>query len=195
MNKTPIALAVSALLYGALSQARTLDISIGYRMSAGFAGDVNRFHPASIVPRLMDAANPIRQYGDPCILGAANSVRGFIAADVTTPVKIRGILVRPQVTQAISATMTSTIGGGTPPTGAAPVDILEQGYGMAKCNNVAAGSPVMGGAVYIWVAASAGSDVQGGFRGAANASAVLVSNAEWMSPPDANGVAEIRITQ
>lgn len=192
MNKSLIALAVSALLYKSVA-GRTLDISIGYRMGAGYPGDVNRMHPASIVPRLQDAANPVRLFGDPVILGASNSVRGLIASDTTTPMKIRGVCVRPAIAQPATGGMTQTLGGGAPPQGAAPIDVLEDGHIMVKCNNIAAGSPVLGGAVYVWFAASAGSDVQGGFRAAANASAALVSNAEWASPPDANGIAELRV--
>lgn len=191
MKKSLIALAVSQLLHRSIP-SRTLDISIGYRMNAGFAGDVNRMHPASIVPRLMDAANPIRLYGDPCTLGASNSVRGFGAGDAALT-RIRGVLVRPAIAQINTGGMTQTIGGGTPPQSAAPVDIIEDGHVMVKCNNVGAGAPVLGGAVYVWFAASAGSDVQGGFRAAANASAILIGNAEWASPPDANGIAELRV--
>jgi hypothetical protein len=192
MKKTLIALAVSQLLHRSIP-ARTLDISIGYRMGAGFAGDVNRMHPASIVPRLMDAANPLRLFGDPCTLGAANSVRGFIATD-TALTRIRGVLVRPAVAQINTGGMTQTIGGGTPPQGAAPVDIIEDGYVMVKCNNVAAASPVLGGAVFVWVTASAGADVQGGFRAAASGvNTIAIGNAEWASPPDANGIAELRV--
>lgn len=192
MKKSLIAMAVLALLTG--PRARTLDIAISYRMGAGFAGDVNRMHPASIVPRLMDAANPIRLFGDPCTLGAVNSVRAFLATD-TALTRIRGVLVRPAVAQINTGGMTQTIGGGTPPQGAAAVDIIEDGHVMVKCNNVGAGAPTLGGAVYIWIVASAGSDVQGGFRAAAGGVSAIgpIVNAEWASPPDANGIAEMRV--
>lgn len=192
MNKSLIALAVSALLHNT-QRARTLDISIGYRMGAGFPGDVNRFHPASIVPRLMDAANPIRLFGDPCTLGTANSVRGFIATD-TALTRIRGVCVRPSIAQPSTGGLTTTIGGGVPPQGAAPVDIIEDGHVMVKVNNVAAGSPVLGGAVFVWIVASAGADVQGGFRAAASGvNTIAIGNAEWASPPDSGGIAELRL--
>lgn len=191
MKKSLIALAVSQLLRGALF--RTLDVAITYRMGAGYPGDVNRMHPASIVPRLMDAANPIRLYGDPCTLGAANSVRGFLATD-TALTKIRGVLVRPAIAQPTTGGMTQTLGAGTPPQSAAPVDIIEDGYVMVKCNNVGAGAPTLGGAVFIWVVASAGSDVQGGFRAAASGvNTIAIANAEWASPPDSAGIAEMRV--
>lgn len=193
MKKSLIALAVSQLLHPAYVTGRTLDISIGYRMGAGYPGDVNRMHPASIVPNLMDAANPIRLYGDPVTLGASNSVRGFIATD-TALTKIRGVLVRPQVQQVNTGGMTSTFGVGGPTASAQPVDILEDGHILVKCNNVGAGSPVKGGAVFIWVVASAGNDVQGGFRAAASgANTIAITNAEWYGPPDSSGIAEMRV--
>jgi hypothetical protein len=159
MKKSLIALAVSALCYGT-NRSRTLDVAITYRMGAGFPGDVNRMHPASIVPNLMDAANPIRLYGDPCTLGAANSVRGFLAGDAALT-RIRGVLVRPAVAQPTSGGMTQTFGTG---------------------------------AVFVWVTASAGADVQGGFRAAASAgNTAAILNAEWYSPPDSGGIAELRV--
>jgi hypothetical protein len=192
MKKSLIALAVSALCYGT-NRSRTLDVAITYRMGAGFPGDVNRMHPASIVPNLMDAANPIRLYGDPCTLGAANSVRGFLAGDAALT-RIRGVLVRPAVAQPTSGGMTQTFGTGAPPQSAVPVDIIEDGHVMVKCNNVAAASPVKGGAVFVWVTASAGADVQGGFRAAASAgNTAAILNAEWYSPPDSGGIAELRV--
>lgn len=193
MKKSLIALAVSALLQGTFVRARTLDISIGYRMVAGFPGDVNRMHPASIVPRLQDAANPVRLFGDPATLGASNSVRGFIATD-TALTRIRGVCVRPAVAQPNTGGLTQTFGVGSPPQSAAPIDLIEDGYVMVKCNNVAAGAPTLGGAVFVWITASAGADVQGGFRAAASgANTIPIGNAEWVSPPDANGVAELKL--
>jgi hypothetical protein len=51
MKKSLIALAVLAAYCAAAgSRARTLDAAITYRMGAGYPGDVNRAHPASIIP-------------------------------------------------------------------------------------------------------------------------------------------------
>jgi hypothetical protein len=194
MKKSLLALAVAAALYGAGSRARTCDISISYRMGAGMIGDINRTHPFSAVPRLMDAANPIRLYGDPCLVGANNAMRAVLTSDQATATKIKGILVRPYPTSQTTGGMSATIGAATPPTSAVPIDILEDGHMMVKCNNFAANAPGMGGAVYVWAAASSGNHVLGGFEAAATAGSTFpVANAEWTSPADSNGVAEIRV--
>lgn len=197
MKKSFISLAVLALLGGAAVSARTrtLDAAFTYRMGAGFPGEVNRTHPASIVSGLMDPTTPIRLYGDPCVISTANnSYRGLLAADQATVTSIAGILVRPYPVQQTSGGMSSSLGAATPPQERAAVAVLEDGYAMVKCNNTGAGAPTKGGAVYVWCAASAGSDVLGGFRAAASAgNTILLTNAEWASPPDASGIAEIRV--
>lgn len=195
MKKTLIALAVSALIAGStLVRARTLDAAITYRMGAGFPGDVNRAHPASIVPRLQDSANPVRLYGDAVNYSAtANKIRGFLVGD-TAATKLRGVLVRPASISQTTGGMTATFGTAVPPQGDVALDIIEDGYVLVKCNNVAAGAPQIGGAVFVWCAVSAGNDVQGGFRGAASAgNTAAIANAEWASAADSNGIAELRI--
>lgn len=196
MKKSLIALAVLAACGAAsFARARTTDISFTYRMGAGFPGDVNRTHPASILPGLMDTANPIRLYGDPCVINnAANTYRGLLVGDQATVTSIAGLLVRPYPVQQTSGGMSSAIGAATPPVGPAAVDILEDGYAMVKCNNFAANAPALGTAVYVWCAASAGNHVLGGFEAAATGgSTILLTNAQWMSPADATGIAEIRV--
>lgn len=194
MKKSLIALAVLAAYSAAAgSRARTLDAAITYRMGAGYPGDVNRMHPASIIPGLQDPANPVRLYGDPVLLGANNSYRGYIAGD-TTAAKIKGVLVRPGNISQTSGGMSAVFGVAAPPATSGTVfDIIEDGHVLVKCNNLAAGAPVKGGIVYVWFAASSGNDVQGGFRGAASASAIALTNAEWTGPCDANGIGEIRV--
>lgn len=202
--KTFKTLPIVAALAGAFAQmsrkrARTQDNnSFTYRMGAGFPGDVNRTHPASILPGLMDATSPIGLYGDPCLIdGTSHNYRAFIAGDGSaTPTKLAGVLVRPYPTQQQSGGMTSTIGTGSPPTGtpATPIDVLTMGYIMAKCNNFGVNAPVKGGAVFVWCAASSGAHVQGGFEAAANSTnTVPVTNAFWNGPTDANGVTEISV--
>ena len=56
------------------------------------------------------------------------------------------------------------------------------------------GTPTKRGPVYIWCSASGGGHVQGGFEAAFDADdTVLVSNAYFNGPPDANGITELRI--
>lgn len=194
MKKSLIALAVAAACFGESVRAMTHDAAFTYRMGAGFPGDVNRTHPADIVARLQDAANPIRLYGDPAMLGAGSAFRGVIVADQAASTKIKGVLVRPYPVSQTTGGMTATIGAATPPQIAVPQDIIEAGFVMTKCNNFAANAPALGGAVFVWAAASAGNHVLGGFEAAATAGSTFpVANAEWVSGADASGVAELRV--
>lgn len=198
MKKTAIAHAVALL--GAMAAAQspnravTNDISYGFRMGAGFPGEVNRNHPASIEPGVQDWTNPIRAYGDPARIDSTNnSYRGFIAGDsaVTT---IEGVLVRPYPVQQQSGGMAASIGAAAAPAGRSAIDILNDGYIMVKCHNASVSPPSKGSAVFVRVAATSGLLVQGGFHAADDgANAVEISNARWNGPADADGVAELLI--
>jgi hypothetical protein len=192
-----LALALAAAMGPAIiTRSRTRDVAFPYRMGAGFPGDVNRTHPASILPGLMDSTDPIRLYGDPCLIDATdNTYRGFTTADTGDTQLIAGLLVRPYPIQQQSGGMSASIGAATPPTSGA-IDILDDGFMIAKCNNFAANPPRKGADVWVWVVASTGNHVLGGMEAAedstpANTSKVL--NARWNSPPDANGIAEIQV--
>lgn len=194
MKKSLIALAVAAACYGTAIRASTQDVAFTYRMGAGFPGDVNRTNPFSVVPRKMDATTPVRSYGHAVFYDSTNNTaRGAIAAD-NTLVRLQGVLVRPYPTQQTSGGMSASFGAATPPGANNAVDVIEDGHVFVKVDNIAAGAPSLGGAVYVWCAASAGNDVQGGFRCAASAgNAAVIANAQWVGPADANGVAELRI--
>lgn len=196
MKKSLIALAVMAVAGIASSNGRrsmTHDAAFIYRMGAGFPGEVNRTHPASIVPGLQDPTTPVRLYGDPVLFDSTNNtIRGYTAADAAVA-KIKGVLVRPFPTQQTSNGMSSSIGAAAPGGARTVQDYIEDGFVLVKCNNAAAGQPSKGSGVYVWFGASAGNDVQGGFTGRANASAILITNAEWTGPVDADGIGEIRV--
>lgn len=75
------------------------------------------------------------------------------------------------------------------------VPVFMRGCVNAKCQN---GTPKLGGAVYVRVAANAAlpNAVVGGFEAAADSTAantVQLTNCQWAGPADANGVAELRI--
>ena len=184
--------AVCAVALSGVVRARTHDVAFTYRMGAGYPGDVNRTHPASILPGLMNVTNPVRLYGDPVLVDTAtNSYRGFLAGD-TAITKLAGVLVRPYPTQQTTGGMASSFGAAVPPvTGV--VDVLEDGYVIVRCNNFAAQQPTKGGAVYVWIAASTGAHVQGGFESVSSGSTVTISNAMWNGPTDANGVTELKV--
>lgn len=196
MKKSLIALAVMALGAQGLTRARTNDIAFGYRMGAGFPGDVNRTHPASILPGLMTPtlASKVRLYGDPVLIDpATNSYRGILVGDAAVT-KIDGILVRPYPVQQMSGGLASPIGAAAPPDGPAVIDVLNEGFIIAKCNNFATQQPTKGGAVFIWYAADSGVHKQGGFESVATGgSTIAITNAKWNGPTDANGITEIQV--
>lgn len=150
--------------YGFKGRGRTRDTvtgtAISYRMLAGFAGDVNRTHPASIEPVLIDASAPPLFYGQGVVVDATTQgIRPLVAGDQAL-VDVYGILVRPYPQQ--QNTTTPSIGSGAPPlTGVA--DVLRNGYIMVPINN-SGSAPVKSGVVYIWTAATSGAHVQGLFE-------------------------------
>ena len=193
MKKSLIALAVLAMSASITVRAKTRDAAFGFRMGAGFAGDVNRTHPASILPGLQDVTNPVRLFGDAAIINtAANSYRAFLSTDAAVT-KLAGVLVRPYPTQQTSGGMSSPLGAiAANVTGV--VDVVNEGFVMVRCNNFAAQQPTKGGAVFIWITASAGSHVQGGFESTVNAgNTVAISNAMFNGPGDANGICELQV--
>lgn len=186
---------VVGLMFGPPTfRARTCDVAFGFRMGAGFPGDVNRTHPFSVEPALTDTTDVIAAYGNPVLYKTANnSYKGFVAADTTTPVICAGFLVRPFPTQQQSGGMSASIGAATPPTSGV-IDVLNEGYIMSK---LPAGVAVTkGGAVYVWFAATSGNNIQGGLVGAATGgSTALITNAKFNGPADASGNVEVRVWQ
>jgi hypothetical protein len=173
---------------------KTQDVAFQFRMDAGFAGDVNRTHPASIEPCLIDPTNPPNAYGQAVLVVAASQgVRPYATADASdaTPSAAWGVTVRPFPFQQSSASNfgAASIGAATPPT-TGVIDVLRAGYIMAT---VPAGqAPVKGGAVYVWCTASAGVHVQGGFEAVfSTTNTVKLSNAFFNGSPDAKGNVEI----
>lgn len=198
MKKTLIAVAahLAALsLAPTLTRARTRDVAYPYRMPAGYPGTVNRFHPASILPGLNNPTNPVRLVGDPAIIDTAtNSYRGLITSD-TAVTKIDGLAVRSYPFQQPAGGPTASLSMSGVPATNMPIDMLHEGFMIARCNNFAAQQPTKGGAVYIWVAASTGAHVQGGFESVTSAgnTAGPITNMKWNGPGDANGITEIQI--
>lgn len=184
---------LSSILFPVQTRWATRDTAFSFRMGAGFAGDVNRTHPFSNLPGLMDVTNPVRLYGDPVIGNtAANSYRGVLATD-TAVTKIDGVLVRPYPVQQTTGGMSAALGAATPPTSGV-IDVLREGFILARCNNFATQQPTKFGAVYIWVTASSGAHVQGGFESINNgANTIAITNARWNGPCDSNGIGEIEV--
>ena len=172
---------------------KTKDAAFPFRMGAGFAGDINRTHPASVEPTLIDSSAPPTAYGQPVLVDATTQgVRPFASGDQSNTVAAGyGITVRPYPTQQSSASNfgAAAIGAATPPTSGI-MDVLRAGYIMI--NLPAGGTPVKGGAVYVWAAASTGAHVLGGVEAAYTAgSTTQLLNATFNGSPDANGNVEV----
>lgn len=173
-------------------RVRTCDVAFNYRMGVGFPGDVNRMHPASIVPGLLDGANAFRFYGELAKFGTGNNYRPVIAADQSaTAMKVAGAIVRPYPTQQTTGGMTSAIGAATPPT-AGVADFLHSGFIMAKMK---AGVAVKkGDSVWVWAVATETVNIQGELQAAAvTDKTVPITNARFNGPADALGNVEVEI--
>lgn len=174
---------------------RATDVAFPYRMGAGFPGDVNRGHPASIEPCLIDVNAPPTVYGQPVVVDpTTQGVRPLSAGD-SALTDIWGVTCRPYpFQQSTTSLQYGAVNLGSAGVAAAqPIDVLTGGYIMVAV----VGSTVKGGAVFIWIAASSGSHVQGGFEAASGGGSTIALNTQkfkWNSPPDSSGVAELKIT-
>lgn len=171
--------------------ARVRDVAFNYRMPAGFAGDVNRSHPASIEPCLPDPTNFPTFPGQACVIDATSKLlRGIMAGDSGLS-DIYGVAIRAYPIQQQTGGMAASFGVAAL-TAAQPVDVLKSGYIMVPV----VGTPAKGGIVYVWAAAASGSHVPGGFEAAATGGSTIALPANSYSfngGPDANGVAEVII--
>ena len=167
-----------------------------YRMGAGFPGDVNRTHPASIEACLIDANAPPTAYGQAVLVDATTQgVRPFAAGDHSdaVPVVTWGITVRAFPTQQAQTNQNLgavAFGSVAPPTNGV-IDVMTSGYIMAT---VPAGqAPVKGGQAYVWAAATSGAHILGGWETSySSGNTALVANAFFNGSPDASGNVEIR---
>jgi hypothetical protein len=168
---------------------KTRDAAFGFRMGAGFPGDVNRTHPANIEPAMADVEIPPTAFGQGLIVAAdGQALRPMVTGDAAQA--LYGVSVRPFPYQQSSATNfgATAFGAATPPPGV--IDALRSGYIMTS---IPVGqAPIKGGPVYVWVAASAGAHVMGGFEAVASgANTVLISNAQFNGAPDSSGNVEL----
>jgi len=177
---------------------KTRDVAFPFRMGAGFAGAVNRSHPANIVPFLKDPTNPPTFFGQAVNINpASNAVRSYIASDSTTPTDVFGVIVRPYPFLGVTAPTNNYAGTGqTPPFGGnqlpdGAVDVLLCGFIMVSVN----GTPSNGSQAFVWDAASSPPHVQSGWEAStpgSNGFAVTWDKITYASPPDASGIAELR---
>ena len=174
-----------------------MSTAILYRMQAGFPGDVNRAHPASVVPVLNDASTPVLTAGLVAMFnGASNDVRSVASGDAQTPgttvLRPAGVTCRAypiQQTTAGTAYAPASIGAPEPLPAGAAIDILNNGFIMGIVNGVAQ----KGATVYVWAAASSGNHVQGGFEAASTdgSTFALPASCYFNGPADSLGNVEI----
>jgi len=185
------------------------DVAFTFRMGNGFAGSVNRTHPATIAPYLKDSTTPPTFFGQPVLLNpTAGTVRGIIDTDRTggtatvsggnaIPVTdVFGIVVRPYPFQGVTAPTNNYAGTGSFPTssGGLPdgaVDVLLSGFIMVQVN----GSPTNGSKVWIWTANNTSPHQLGGFEASDPSTSgfgLTWDKITFGSPVDANGIAELR---
>ena len=179
-------------------RCRTRDAAFTLRMGAGFVGDVNRTHPASIAPAQIYATTPPTAYGQPVVMNSGGAGVRPLATGEQAFTEIFGITVRPYPTQQSSVgagypgsdSIQGVLGaGGIPPTSGV-IDILHSGFIMVQV----VGTPTPGAPVYIWTSASTGTHVQGGFEATNPTSSGMALDAGktyFVGGADANGVAEL----
>lgn len=134
---------------------RTHDAAFAFRMNTGFPGTVNRTHPASIEPCLIDPNATIAAYGMGVIVDSATQgVRTLVAGDGAVT-NLYGIAARPYPVQAASASSygATTFGSGAPPP-SQPLDVLKGGYILVALNNFAVNNSVKNGPVYVNISTS-----------------------------------------
>lgn len=174
---------------------RTCDTAITFRMNAGVPGDINRGHPVSIQPCLIDPNAPPTLYGQPVLVDATTQgVRPLVAGD-SAITDIWGITARPYpIQQATTSSSYGAVGyGNLAPPLLQPIDVMRGGYMMVSV----VGACLKGGSVFVWVAASSGQHIQGGFEsgaGGGSNTAALSGKYAYNSPPDSTGVAEVIIS-
>lgn len=172
------------------------NMAFQFRMGAGFAGSVNRFHPATIEPAPINATTPPTP-GLACVIDSATGTIRLVQAGDTALVDIYGVLVRPwpyQQGNSPSPNFVGAVAFGVP----APVsqqfgvwDVLRAGYIMVPI----VGTPLKGAAVNVWVAAASGAHVQGGFeQNATGGSTIPITGNDkttFQGAPDAFGIGEL----
>lgn len=173
-------------------RARTADVAYTYRMPAGFAGDINRTHPASVEACLPDPINFPTFTGQACVIDAtSNLLRKVGVTDDHALTDIYGVAVRSYPTQQATGGMSASFGNAVI-NPQQPVDVLKSGYIMVPVLGV----PVKGGSVFVWALPASGSHVPGGFETVATANSTIAlppNSYSFNGGPDANGIAEVII--
>lgn len=157
--------------------------SILYRMANGIPGDSTRPSVSTIESQIYNSALPFSVYGVPGKIAAGKFVP-ITTGDAAAAVY--GFLVRPFPTQGVNAS--DPLGTSVPPT-VGLCDVMKRGYINVKNNN---GTAALNGIVYARVAAPTGPKPLGGIEAVADSTnTIIIANAYFTGPADANGNAEV----
>lgn len=174
-------------------------MAIKFRMNAGFPGDVSRTHPFSVEPVLNDDVAPCTAYGQFLVIDATgNAVRRIGVADQSDAVSLMawGLSVRPYPVSPggnVTAPGAQADFGGGAPAASGVMDVLRTGYATAALNDKTQ-APKKGDAVFVWCAASAGAQIQGGITAVFSAgNTVKLANAVFNGAGDGAGNVEVII--
>lgn len=155
--------------------------AILYRMPSGIPGDLSRASVATVESIPLSSGAPFAGFG---LFGkiVSGTFQPIGAGDAASAVY--GALVRPYPTGGSQ----DPLGTSTPPT-TGIANVLRRGYMTVKNN---AGTPTLGGQVYVRVAAASGSKVIGGIEAAADSTnTIAIAGATFTNAGDANGNVEI----
>ena len=162
--------------------------TIGKSLNHGFAGSYARQPDMIIQTRPnVDAApivfgRPVMQAVKAGVVGVVNITAAFEADNFL------GIAAR-EVKSALSYSMQGQGDGGVYAPNE-PVSVFERGSISVVCS---AGTPALGGPVYVRIATAAGKNIGDIEAVADSTNSIELTNAQWGGSADANGVAELVI--
>jgi hypothetical protein len=152
-------------------------------MPAGIPGIVTRPSMATVEPQVYSVTNTFPAYGVAAKVGTDFGMQPLTTGDAATA--LYGLLIKPFPTNASQ----SGLGVSVPPVSGI-CDILKRGYMMVLLNGAAAATK--DGQVYIWIAASSGAHVIGGFEAAASSgNTIAPAGLVFTGPADASGNVEV----
>lgn len=168
------------------------DVAFTYRMGTGSAGEVNRTHPASIEPGMINVATPPLGYGLGVIVDTVTNSWRQLAAGDSGITLLQGVTVRPFPLQASSGTNYGAVGlGAATPPATGVMDILRKGYILVPVYGVVTKQ----GAVYVRVQNAAAGQPIGGFESADDGAntAGPITNCYFNGPAGSDGIGELVI--
>lgn len=139
-----------------------------YRMPYGVAGDVTRQSISTIEPQVLDPNTAFSAYG---LFGKLSSSKFVPVGAGDAAASIYGLLVRPFPIQGPNAS--DALGVAVPPTSGL-ANVLKRGYANVLNN---AGTPAVGGSVYVRVANASSGKPIGGIEAALETAATSAAKA------------------